>query len=173
MDHGHDYKMNLRKITPIVFIILIIVGLTLNFEFYRNTISPVNSSIENLDLVIGNSDPVMIQSHLGEIKQDLIMVLSSLPEGNKNPVWIYPTESTNFLRIENDIDAMVENIEKTSYFPKDSSAYQTGITDINYNANLIKVNLLDSKGFLYASTTNVFFTLIWLIGVAGFTKNVD
>ena len=95
--------------------------------------------------------------------------MEKLPE-NKNPVWVFPTETTNFLRIENDVNRMITMTEKISTAPKDSSAYHTGLLDIDQRSLYIQENIVDAKGFLYASATNVFFTLVWLFGVTGLTE---
>jgi len=162
--------MKRKEIFSICFCLLIIIGLNLNFYFYQNIVHPVNLIMDNLDAITGNSDTIVIQSHLDEVKKYFVLVISDLPEYDKNPVWIYPTESTDFLRMQSDVNSMVVNAENISYIPKDAAAYQTGIADINERALLVKTNLIDAKGFLYASGTNVFFTLIWLIGAVGFTK---
>ncbi len=96
--------------------------------------------------VIGSSDPELIRTHLAGLKQELKSIMQSLPEG-KNPVWFYPTESTNFLRIESDVNTMITSVEKISAFPKDTLAYHTGIMDISSRASLIKENLSDAKRF--------------------------
>ena len=58
----------------------------------------------------------------------------------KNPVWIFPTESTNFLRIESDVDSMIGSIDKISTVPTDSSAYHTGMLRItSYNVCYTKL----------------------------------
>ena len=44
-----------------------------------------------------------------------------------NPVWLFPTESTNFLRMQNDVKIMIETADKISTIPRDSSAYHTGM----------------------------------------------
>ena len=44
----------------------------------------------------------------------------------KNPVWIFSTESTNFLRIQNNIDTMIISANVISSISKDNSAYHTG-----------------------------------------------
>jgi hypothetical protein len=98
-----------------------------------------------------------------------MQVIEKLPE-DKNPVWMFPTETTNFLKIENDVNAMITMTDKISTIPKDSSAYHTGLLDIDQRSLYIQENIMDAKGFLYASATNVFFTLVWVLGVVGLTK---
>ena len=63
--------------------------------------------------IIGSSDPDAIRAHLIAIQIDLdnsfrkTTYRQQTTHGEvigKNPVWMFPTESTNFLRIQNDVD---------------------------------------------------------------------
>lgn len=166
--------MKIKKIKPreslvVVFALLIVFGLSLNFNYYQSTIKPLNLSQNYLDDVVSSSDPIFIHTHLIETKFSLAEIVRNLPE-NKNPVWIFPTESTNFQRIENDLNGMITTIDNLSTLPKDSSAYHTGMLDINARLMIIKENIDDARVFLYLSGVNVFFTIMWLIGSIGFTK---
>ncbi len=92
--------------------------------------------------------------------------MEKLPE-SKNPVWIFPTESTNFQRIENDVDTMIASIDKISAVPKDSSAYHTGMLDINGRANNIQTNVMDATPYMYVSVSNMVFSTIWIAAILG------
>jgi len=161
--------MKTRTLILIGCIGIIAVGFYLNFEYYQSTIHPLNLANNNLNDIVTSSDHTVISTHWSEIKQNLIQVMEKLPE-SKNPVWMFPTEATNFLRIENDVNTMITMTEKISTVPKDSSAYYTGMLDIGQRSLYIQENIADAKGFLYASTTNVFFTLVWLLGVTGLLR---
>ena len=161
--------MKNKEIFTVCFCLLIITGVSLNFDFYQNAVHPLILTKEHLDEIVGSSETPQIQEHLIEIKQNLSRIMENLPE-DKNPVWFFPTESTNFLRIENDVDVMIVSIDKLSEIPTDTSEYHTGMIDINDRANLLRENLQDTRGFLYGSATNVFFTLVWMTGVVGLTK---
>ncbi len=149
----------------IVCIIVVVVGLYLNFDFYQSTIHPLNLANNHLSDITTSSDHAVIQTHLVEIKQNL-------PEEG-NPVWIFPTETTNFAKMQSDLDVMIVSVEKISTIPKDSSAYHTGMLDIDQRSSYIQENVADAKGFLYASAANVFFTLVWLIGVTGLRRVLE
>jgi len=149
----------------IVCIIVVVVGLYLNFDFYQSTIHPLNLANNHLSDIVTSSDHAEIQTHLVEIKQNL-------PEEG-NPVWIFPTETTNFARMQSNLDVMIVSVEKISTIPKDSSAYHTGMLDIDQRSSYIQENVADAKGFLYASAANVFFTLVWLIGVTGLRRVLE
>ncbi len=146
---------------------IIVFGAAMAFNGYNSDIYPLDRMRGHLDGIIGTSDPVAIQIHLNSIKQDLAIVMNNLPEDNKNPVWIFPTESTNFLRIESDVNTMITSIEKISSVPKDSSAYHTGMIDINNRSLLIKTNLMDATPYMYVSISNILFSTIWIAAIIG------
>ena len=107
-----------------------------------------------------------IHAHLVEIKQHLSVVMEKL-DGTKNPVWIFPTESTNFLRIESDINTMISSTEKISTVPKESAAYHTGMMDISSRAQLLKQNIMDATPYMYVSYWNIVFTSLWIAAIIG------
>ena len=155
------------KLSMVGIIAIIVFGAVMAFNGYNSDIYPLDRMRGHLDGIIGSSDPTIIQSHLVTIKQDLAIVLNNLPEDNKNPVWIFPTESTNFLRIEGDVNTLIASIEKISNIPKDSSAYHTGMMDISDRALLIKTNLMDATPYMYVSISNVLFSTIWIAAIIG------
>jgi cellulose synthase/poly-beta-1,6-N-acetylglucosamine synthase-like glycosyltransferase len=155
------------RLSMVGIIAIIVFGAVMAFNGYNSDIYPLDRMRGHLDGIIGSSDPTIIQSHLVAIKEDLAIVLDNLPDNNKNPVWIFPTESTNFLRIETDVNTLVASIEKISSIPKDSSAYHTGMMDISDRALLIKTNLMDATPYMYVSISNVVFSTIWIVAIIG------
>ena len=121
----------------------------------------------HLDGIVGSSDPIVIQSHLTAIQKDMKEVMKNLPENNKNPVWIFPTETTNFERIESDINSLVASLNEISTMPKGSSDYHTGMLDINNRAFSIKTNLMDATPYMYVSISNILFSTIWIAAIIG------
>lgn len=147
------------KTLLIGFIILIGVGAYLVLDFYQNAIRPLDVSIDHLKEIQTASDPVIIQNYLFAIKEYLPK------EGN--PVWIYPTETTNFSKMQHDLDEVIMIVEKISYIPKDSSAYHAGILNIGESTDILTDNIKDAKPYLYVSIPSFFFNLIWMIGIWG------
>jgi hypothetical protein len=86
---------------------------------------------------------------------------------SKNPVWLFGTESTNFIRIQNNIDAMFAGVEEISSLSKDNSAYHTGMLDINGRAQLLKINIMDATPYMYVSPINMMFSVIWIAALIG------
>jgi len=163
------------KISMIGMMAIIVFGGFMAIYGYNSDIYPLDRIRGHFDGIVGSSDPVSIQNHLVAIKQDLAVVTADMAETTnsdgeiigKNPVWIFPTESTNFLRIENDVDSMIANIEKISAVPRDSSAYHTGMLDLNEQAKILKINIMDATPYSYVSVSNIVFSTLWIAIIIG------
>ncbi|MDX1595347.1 MAG: glycosyltransferase family 2 protein [Nitrosopumilaceae archaeon] len=154
------------KIAMIGMLAIIVFGAFMAIQGYNDDIYPLDRIRGHLDGIIGSSDPIVLQGHLTAIQQDLDMIMEKLPE-NKNPVWLFPTESTNFQRISDDVASMTASLEKISAVPKDSSAYHTGMLDMNVRANLVKENIMDATPYMYVSVSNMIFSSIWIAAILG------
>ena len=154
---------------------IIIFGGTMAVNGYATDVYPLDRIRGHLDGIIGSSDPTTINSHLDAIQSDLDTILEKLPEikdesGNvisKNPVWIFSTESTNFLRIQNDISTMKFSVEKISDTSKGSSDFHTGMLDINVRATILKTNIMDATPYMYVSISNIVFSTLWIAAILG------
>ena len=60
-----------------------------------------------------------------------------------------------------------EGVEKISAVPKDSSAYHTGMLDLNSRADSLRTNIMDATPFLYVSVSNIIFASVWIAGILG------
>jgi len=145
-------------------IAIIVFGGFMAITGYHSDVYPLDRIRGHLDGIIGTSDPVEIKSHLAAIKQDLVIVMDKLPE-SKNPVWVFPTESTSFLRIERDIDNMQVNIETISTVSKDSAAFQTGVSSIGERALSIRQNIMDATPYMFVSVSNIVFSTMWIAAI--------
>jgi len=163
------------KLSMIGIVGIIIFGGFMAIYGYDTDIYPLDRIRGHLDGIVGSSDPTTIKHHLLAIQEDLGLVMSHVPEItdangeviSKNPVWIFATESTNLLRIQNDVNTMITSIDKISTVPKDSSAYHTGMLDINSRALLLKTNIMDATPYMYVSVANIMFSTIWIAAILG------
>ena len=164
------YKLSIFGILAII-----IFGAYMAISGYNADIYPLDRIRGNLDGIISSSDPDVIRNHLIAIQADLDVLMVNLPETtnsdgevvSRNPVWIFGTESTNFLRIQNNIDTMFTGIEEISSISKDNSAYHTGMLDINDRALLLKINIMDATPYMYVSPANMMFSVIWIAAIIG------
>lgn len=166
---GRAYRLSVAGI-----IIIIGFGAYMAFAGYSSDIYPLDRMRGHLDGIMGSSDPEIIGSHLAAVEEDLRVVIEKLPEGansrgdpSRNPVWIFSTESTNFLRIEHDVAELASSVENAASVPRDSSAYHTAMLDINGRADLIRTNIMDATPYMYVSIANIIFSTIWIAAIIG------
>ncbi len=166
---------NIYKLAMITIFTIIVFGGYMAISGYNNDIYPLDRIRGNLDGVISSSDPLVIHDHLVSIQSDLDLVMTTLPETidtngkvvSKNPVWIFSTESTNFIRIQNNIDTMITSVNEISSISKDNSAYHTGMLDVNDRALLLKINIMDATPYMYVSPANMMLSAIWVAVLIG------
>jgi hypothetical protein len=163
------------KISMIGMITIIVFGGFMAIYGYNQDIYPLDRIRGHFDGIIGSSDPVAIQTHLIAIKQDLTIVMADMAQTTndngeiigKNPVWIFPTESTNFLRIESNVDSMIASLKQISVVPRDSSAYHTGMLAITEQSKILTINIMDATPYSYVSVSNIVFSTLWIAVIIG------
>ena len=166
---------NTYKLAMVGIIGIIVFGGYMAISGYNTDIYPLDRIRGNLDGIVSSSDPVVIREHLVAIQTDLDLVMVNIPETtdesgkviSKNPVWLFGTESTNFLRIQNNIDTMFAGVDEVSSIPKDNPAYHTGMIDIHDRASLLQINIMDATPYMYVSPANMMFSAIWIAAIIG------
>ena len=154
------------QIAMIGVLAIIVFGGFMAINGYHADVYPLDRIRGNLDGIIGSADPAAIKIHLTAIKQDLVIVMEKLPE-SKNPVWVFPTESTNFLRIERDVDNMLVNVQTISGVSPDSAAFQTGMTNIGERSLALRQNIMDATPYMFVSISNIIFSTMWIAAILG------
>ena len=163
------------KLSMVGVLALIIFGGVMAINGYNSDIYPLDRVRGHFDGVIGSSSPDTIRTHLIAIQLDLEPLIEKLPETidtdnniiSKNPVWVFPTESTNFIRIHNDVTSMLQSVENISSIPQDNAAYHTGMLDLNNRADVLRTNIMDATPYMYVSISNMFTSMIWMAVIIG------
>ena len=166
---------NFYKLAMVGILAIIVFGGYMAISGYNTDIYPLDRIRGNLDGIYSSSDPSVIHDHLIAIQTDLDLVMVNIPDtmdanGNliaKNPVWIFSTESTNFLRIQNNIDTMITSVNEISSISKDNSAYHTGMLDITDRSTSLKINIMDATQYMYISPANMMMSVIWVTAIIG------
>ena len=147
------------KLATAGIIAIICFGVYMGFTGYQENVYPIDLSIGLLDRIMASSEPKTIIADIQAMK-------GYLPtEGN--PVYMFPTDTTNFARIQSDLDAMLISTEKISAVPRDSSAFHTGMMDVSLRAEVVQENLMDVVPYMYASVSNILFSCVWIVGIIG------
>jgi len=145
------------KIAMLGIIALIGFAAFMAYTGYEKDVYPIDLSRGLLDRIMVSSDPKSIITDLTAIKE-------YLPEEG-NPVWIFKTDSTDFGRIQADLDNMIVSVEKISVVPKDSSGFHTGMLKIGDRALILQENLMDVTPYMYASFLNIVLSAAWIAGI--------
>ena len=161
------------KLSMIGIVGIIIFGGSMAVAGYNTDIYPLDRMRGHFDGIIGSSDPAAIRAHLVAISADIDIVKENMPQTTNengelisiNPVWLFPTDSTNFLRIQNNVKTMIATVDKISTIPKDSSAYHTGMMDLNDSALQLGINIMDATPYAYVSAPNVMYSAIWIAAI--------
>ncbi len=147
------------KLAMIGIVAIIVFGAYMAFSGYQNDVYPLDLARGHLEGIGASSEPATILAHLQAIKENL-------PEEG-NPVWIFPTETTNFARMQSDVSEAIAIVEVIATVPKDSSVFHTGLLDIKESADILNDNLEDATPYMYASVSNIIFASIWIVGILG------
>ncbi|MFQ6025333.1 MAG: cellulose synthase family protein [Nitrosopumilaceae archaeon] len=150
---------NFYKLSLVGIFAVIIFGAYMAYAGYQNDVYPLDRSRGLLDRIQTSPDPQTIIADLKTIKELLPT------EGN--PVWIFPTETTNFARIQNDLDNMIISMEKISTVPRDSSSFNTGLRVVQEQAFSMYIHIEDATPYMYASFSNIIFSSIWIAIIIG------
>jgi len=149
----------IHKLAVAGIVAIICFGAYLAYTGYQNDVYPMDLSIGLFDRIMASSEPQTIMTDINAIKEYLPAV--------GNPVWIFPTDTTNFTRIQADLSVMLASAEKISVVPRDSSAFHTGMMDVSDRAKIIQKQIMDMVPYMYASISNILFASIWIAVIIG------
>ncbi|MBM2851943.1 MAG: glycosyl transferase [Candidatus Nitrosotenuis sp.] len=134
-------------------------GAYMAYSGYQNDVYPLDLSRGLLDRIVTSKDPESILADLHQIKQ-------YLPDKG-NPVWIFPTDTTDFGRIQKDVDSMIASVEELVGEPSNKADFNTAMMYLQGGAIQIRQNLMDATPYMYASFSNIVFSSIWIAAILG------
>ena len=136
---------------------LIIFAAYMAYTGYENDVYPI-------DLSRGLLDRIMVSSNPETIVADLKAIQVHLPEDG-NPVWIFRTDSSDWGRIQADLDDMIVNVQLLASLPRDSSVFNTGMIDVSDRALVLQESLEDLTPYVYVDFMNIVLTTVWIAGI--------
>jgi len=147
------------KLAMVGIIGFISFGAFMAYYGYQNDVYPLDQSRGLLDRIQPSTDTQTIIEYLKTIK-------TLLPQDG-NPVWIFPTATTDFGLIQDDLDNMISSAEKISTVPQDSSSFHTGMLDMHERAKNLRLHLLDATPYMYVSFSNIVLSSLWIAAILG------
>ncbi len=158
--------MNASPISIIaVCVSSIALGIILANQFHANYIEPLDEARGILIKVQATSDPHVIQ-------YDLVSVQKLLPASG-NPVWVLPTEDTDFNMMQNDLQTMLGTVSNIESTPSWSSDFHTGMLNVHSQSTTLVFNILDATPYMYVAPYFIFANALWLLGIMGLARFVS
>ena len=150
---------NYYQLALIGMFAIIVFGAYMAYQGYKSDVYPLDMSRGYLDRISTGGSP-------SQMLQDLNAIKAQLPKSG-NPVWIFPTDSTNFGRIQADLDSLIESVEAIQSTSKSSADYSTAMSDLHERAIQIRQNIMDATPYMYASFSNIVFSSFWIAAILG------
>ena len=154
------------KVAMAAMMVTIALGMFFAFYGYYEDIYPVDIMRGHLNGIMATSDPATMMAHLAAIQVELDGTLEKLPDNN-NPVWLFPTPTTDFGRIHGDLEYMASSLDLAVTIPKNSAAYATLMLDVHSRADIVRSNLVEAIPFMYVSLSNISLTAVWMASIMG------
>jgi len=80
-----------------------------------------------------------------------------------NPVWIFPTDRTDFTLINKDLESIISRAEILKSLPRNSDAYQQGMDDLRDKLRTLQAQISEASPYLFVSPLNILFGFLWIL----------
>ncbi|GBC71114.1 hypothetical protein HRbin02_00893 [Candidatus Calditenuaceae archaeon HR02] len=80
-----------------------------------------------------------------------------------NPVWIFPTQRTDFALIRNDIYAIIDRLKSLTDIPRQSAAYSQTLIDIRGKIAVITNQIYEAMPYVFFKPLNIIAAIIYLL----------
>lgn len=151
---NHAYKFAMIGIAAIIAF-----GAFMAFDGYDKDIYPLDLARGHLTEIARSTEPLGVIESIKDVKANL--------PADGNPVWIFQTPDTDFGKMQAKLDEMSSTALGISRSPVDSSAYQTGMTNIKEAAKELRESIMDATPYAYVSPSNILFSGIWIAAIIG------
>jgi len=132
----------------------LIFGVTMAYIGYSTTVYPLDKARGYLWVATASSSPEEMLDYLASIKP--------LIPNEGNPVWAFPTAKTDFGLMQNNVDGMMDRLRTVSTLPRDSDAFNTGLSDVRGEMAALMEHILEAQPYVYVSFQNVIMSAIWI-----------
>lgn len=142
------------KVVMVGILGFLIFGVTMAYIGYSQTVYPLEKAKGYLERSISSPSPEMMLDYLTSAEP--------LIPSEGNPVWAFPTATTDFGLMHKDIDLLKHRLRTLSALPRDSEAFNTGLQDIRIELSTLKDQIIEAQPYVYVSFQNVVLSSIWI-----------
>lgn len=83
------------------------------------------------------------------------------PEGN--PVWLFPTQRTDFALIRNDIYAIIDRLKSLTNIPRQSAAYAQTLLDVRGKIAVLTNQIYEAMPYMFFKPINIIAAIAYLL----------
>ncbi|MEM0481432.1 MAG: hypothetical protein QXM16_00875 [Nitrososphaerota archaeon] len=80
-----------------------------------------------------------------------------------NPVWLFPTQRTDFALIRNDIFAIIDRLNSLTDIPRQSAAYAQTLNDIRGKIAVLTSQLYEAMPYMFFKPINIIAAIAYLL----------
>ena len=133
------------------------VGGALAYFGYQNTMYLLDKAVG----FIARAETAQTPEQLAEY----IKLTQELIPADGNPVWLFPTDKTDFGLIQANLDGLVLRANIASDMDPLSESYNLAIIDMHISAGYIRTNLLELIPYTYITLSNIVLAALWIAAV--------
>lgn len=132
----------------------LIFGVAMAYIGYSQTVYPLEKAKGYLERAMSSPSP--------EIMLDYVSNAKPLIPQEGNPVWAFPTATTDFGLMQKDLDMIMDRLRTLSTLPRDSEAFSTGLADVRAELASLEKHIIEAQPYVYVSFQNVVLSSIWI-----------
>ena len=119
-------------------------------------------TIYRLEVVIGYINRAQSAGFAEEMIEYIDKALEDIPKSG-NPVWIFPTDRTDFSLIYSDLLSIRDRLGIISKIARDSPAYAQSLNDIRGKLSVIIRQISEAMPYTLITPPNIALSIIWLL----------
>lgn len=142
------------KVVMIGVLGLLIFGVVMAYVGYSQTVYPLEKAKGYLQRALTSSSPEVMLDYLASAKPQI--------PSEGNPVWAFPTATTDFGLMQEDIDLMMDRLRSLSTMSRDTEAFHTGLLVVKGEITALEQQIILAQPYVYVSFQNVVLSSIWI-----------
>lgn len=142
------------KVVMVGILGLLIFGVTMAYIGYSQSVYPLEKAKGYVLRSISSPSPELMMDYLASVK--------TLIPKEGNPVWAFPTATTDFGLMQKDLDMIIDRLRTLSALPRDSEAFNTGLADVRGELAGLEYQIIQAQPYVYVSFQNVVLSSIWI-----------
>jgi len=155
--NGSDRRLVSPRAVLVGVVAFLIIGASFAYYGYLSTMYPVNQAMG----FIARAETAQTPEQLAEY----VKLTQNLLPGKGNPVWLFPTQRTDFTLIHAELDNILVRAAATSKMPPHGEAYNAAMRDMHQTTDGIKADLKEALPYMYVSLTNIMLGALWVAGI--------